>query len=443
MKRLLAGTAAFLFLSAAGAKATDMPIKAAPVAAPAPFSWNGLYIGAHAGYGWADYDMRDNAPPTIIVAPNKLRGWLGGGQIGYNVQFARNWLLGGEFDFAAADLRGTGAFPGGALTTRGKIDFLGTARTRFGYVVDRTLVYATGGLAWAHVESTEFGGGAPVRLFDEHQWGWTIGGGVEWALDPRWSVKVEYLYADLGRTGLKNLAPAPAGEISRDLTLSTVRLGINYRFGAPSAAASMPVKAAALSDPWSGSYAGVHGGYGWSHMTFEFTPGIIGTPQPKGFFGGIQTGYNWRLAPNWLFGLEGDNSFGSLTNTAANQSVLAGTTRGKIDDLATVRARFGYLADRSLWYVTGGAAVGEVKATSVPTGFVFDVKSLQAGWTAGGGIECMIDPNWSAKVEYLYVDLGKNWDSIGPFGTRDVTVNTVKLGLNYHGSLFERFFGAR
>jgi outer membrane immunogenic protein len=438
MKKILFGGAALFLLGASAATATDMPMKAPAPRAAAPFSWDGVYVGAHVGYGWGDFTFNEsNGFGSSKTHPS---GWLGGGQIGYNYQFAPNWVLGGEIDFSWADIHDSGSFSAAAATANGKIDFLGTARTRIGYVIQRTMLYATGGFAWASTKSSEFAGAAPIRSFDRSHNGWTIGAGIEQALDSNWSVKVEYLYADLGRNR-DIFVGAAAPELNQDLKVSTVKLGVNYRFGAPAVyAANMPVKAyAPKSDPWSGSYIGAHGGYGWSDEKFQLGT-TVWTPDPKGFFGGIQSGYNWRFAPNWLFGIETDTSFGSLTGN--DNSVPGATTRGKIDTFGTARGRLGYVADRSLWYVTGGAAVADVKTvqSTLPVGQ--DERALHAGWTVGGGVEYMIDPMWSAKIEYLYADLGRNKENLSPFST-DVTLNAVKFGVNYHGPLLERLFTGR
>jgi outer membrane immunogenic protein len=432
---LVAGIATTAFCGAP-ALAADMPVKA-----PAPFSWDGLYVGVHAGYGWGDYKFTEVA--GLVPANARPSGWLGGAQIGYNVQFAPHWMLGGEFDLSWTDIRGSAFFPGTALMPIGKVDSLGTARTRLGYIVDRTMLYATGGLAWAHTKSQEFAGAALIRDFDQSHFGWVIGGGLEYALDQHWSAKVEYLYADLGRSH-DNLIAAGGGDIGQDLKISTVKAGINYRFGAPAVyAADMPVKAYAQADPWSGSYLGLHGGYGWSDLEYQFGPVLRVFPDPHNFFGGFQTGYNWRFAPNWLFGLETDSSFGNLSRS--DDTTFPGIfTKGKIDSFGTARARLGYIADRSLWYVTGGAAVAQVKIdfNAPAAALMIERDSLHAGWTVGGGIEYAIDPLWSAKIEYLYADLGRNQDRVTPFAT-DLTMNTVKLGLNYHGPVLERLFGGR
>jgi outer membrane immunogenic protein len=100
--------------------------------------------------------------------------------------------------------------------------------------------------------------------------------------------------------------------------------------------------------------------------------------------------------------------------------------------LATARGRLGIAADRWLPYVTGGLAVGDIKAT-VPG--LNGIDKTNAGWTAGGGLEFALSGNWTAKAEYLYVDLGHAGCSVDcglPSGNNvGLTTNVVRGGLNY------------
>src|SRR5580692_7301717 len=158
VRKLLIGTIAAT-LAAAGANAADMaaPTYAkAPVMAPA-YSWSGFYIGVNGGYGWED--------PTVVLTPNDPNvvgspvspaswtnsGGFGGGQIGYNYQFARQWLAGLEADIDVSGLKGSGSSavrPFQNLTSQ-NVDWFGTVRGRLGWLpTDRFLVFATGGLAY-------------------------------------------------------------------------------------------------------------------------------------------------------------------------------------------------------------------------------------------------------------------------------------------------------
>jgi outer membrane immunogenic protein len=447
MKKFLPGCAALFFLSAgAPALATDMPIKAPVYQAPAPFSWSGIYVGAHLGYGWGDFDVVDANIAPMQTTSLRPSGWFGGGQIGYNVQFASRWVLGLEIDISGSNLRDSGFTSPGNIAASGKVDYFGTVRTRLGYAMDRTLLYATGGLAWAHDKFDETTGS---MNHDEYHSGWTIGAGLEYAFAPGWSAKIEYLYADLGRN--REIVNDVSRFRTMDLTLNTVRVGINYRFGDPASAQSparMPVKAAyAPASIWNGSYLGLHGGYAWaSHDVFNGSFIVPETSKldPKGWFGGFQSGYNWRFAPTWVFGLEADTSFGRVRDSGLS-SPSSRTVSAKIDDLSTARARLGYAVDRTLVYGTGGLAVAHDKYSEFAgaTG-IMRPDRYHVGWTVGGGIEYAFDPMWSAKIEYLYADLGRDKEVIAGINrTVDLTMSTVKVGLNYQGSVLERLFGGR
>ncbi|SRR5579885_75317 len=439
MKKFLLGSALAL-LSANIASATDLPAKAPAYKAAAPFSWEGIYFGAHGGYGWGTsktFDATIGGTPAVTLDP---AGGFGGLQIGYNSMIAPNWLLGTEIDFSFGDLKDNKIDSGG-FPERVKVRDFGTTRVRLGYTMDRSLIYVTGGMAWAEARFDQTS--VFARRWDNDHVGWAIGGGYEYAFDPRWSMKLEYIYADFGKWR-ETMDFVGGGLQTIDLKLSTVKLGINYRFGDPApSAASMPVKAAPARSLWSGSYVGAHVQYGWSDyslMNAAVVPNFALNLHPTGWMGGLQAGYNWQFAPNWVFGMETDNSFGDMNKSGlATGALVPGSV--KIDNLGTVRARLGYTMDRVMVYATGGLAYARERA-NVATAIPFTTKIYDIGWTAGGGIEYAIDPRWSAKVEYLYADLGSSRNDhslvvLTPALNSNVTVNTVKAGLNYKFDLGE------
>jgi outer membrane immunogenic protein len=160
-----------------------------------------------------------------------------------------------------------------------------------------------------------------------------------------------------------------------------------------------------------------------------------------GLVGGA-AGYNWQTG-NFVLGVEGDWSWvgqdGNVADTGpAGNPVKSSFTKEKW--LATARGRVGYAANNILFYATGGYAAASVNVgvTSTATGFVFDqTTQTRSGWTAGGGIEWGFAPNWSAKVEYLYVglqDAGFVTANLGPFFNRSnvpLNDNIVRAGINY------------
>jgi outer membrane immunogenic protein len=205
-KILLSGVALAVLAIATPASAADMatrgPVYKAPAAAPL-FNWTGFYVGAHAGYGWGD------------ASGLSTDGWFGGGQIGVNYQFAPNWVWGVE-----ADVSGAGIDGGNTATARFKTDVFGTARLRLGYTVDRVMFYGTGGLAWADSKATLAGVSDSQTNF-----GWALGGGIEYAFAPNWSAKIEYIHADFGKDNY-NIPVSTRIDNSVD----TVKVGVNYLF---------------------------------------------------------------------------------------------------------------------------------------------------------------------------------------------------------------------
>jgi outer membrane immunogenic protein len=211
-------------------------------------------------------------------------------------------------------------------------------------------------------------------------------------------------------------------------------------------AADMPVKAPSYKAPamaplynWTGPYVGIVGGYGWGHSD-QTDPGI---PFGDGSFavhGGIiggTLGYNWQQGP-WVFGVEGDYSWADISGSSDACGASSGIPHNcgtKLESLGTLRGRIGYAlgaAGNWLPYVTGGLAVGELNAWD--DFFPASGSDFRAGWTVGGGVEVGLTQNWTAKIEYLYVDLGSRdmFDIVpGVPETVSFTANIIRGGINY------------
>jgi len=203
---------------------------------------------------------------------------------------------------------------------------------------------------------------------------------------------------------------------------------------APVFAADMPARVPVAKAPppiaqlfdWSGLYVGVSGGYGWGDSSHSESGGLAnGNFDANGWLLGGTLGYNWQ-AGQTVFGIEGDWSWANLDGTGASAS---GPISTELNWLATGRVRAGYAVDNYLFFVTGGAAWGKVEAANLGVGSGSDTR---LGWTIGGGVETMLAPNWTAKLEYLYVDLGdkKAYTATGPVQVA-LTSHIVRLGLNY------------
>lgn len=222
------------------ASAADMAVKARPMAAPAAFNWSGCYVGLNVGAGWGQrkIDRFDDRNRGVDDGNYDFdgSGIIGGGQLGCNWQSAQI-VYGLEGDFQGTAVRSHNHRQPFDDATNMNFDmpWLSTIRGRIGYAAwDRVQVYATGGMAVAAVkyEADDFVNNGTDYTETKTRVGWTVGGGVEWALpDPRWSVKAEYLYVNLGnQTYIANDVGFTTNVQSNT---NIVRVGLNYRFGRP------------------------------------------------------------------------------------------------------------------------------------------------------------------------------------------------------------------
>jgi len=211
-------------------------LKDAPLARGGrPYNWAGLYAGGFSGVAWGKEEWSSAASP-LTVAP-EFAGYLIGGQAGYNIQSGR-WVYGIEADLGASNAKGGRACPFNFFfTCEAELGWLGSLTGRVGYTWERALFYAKGGLAIGEVTAAGFPNPGPAAVLPivvtsgtDTQTGWTIGGGMEFALTDKWSAKAEYMYYDLG-SATHVLDNTPAGTVDVDTHGSTVRIGVNYHFG--------------------------------------------------------------------------------------------------------------------------------------------------------------------------------------------------------------------
>jgi outer membrane immunogenic protein len=163
---------------------------------------------------------------------------------------------------------------------------------------------------------------------------------------------------------------------------------------------------------WAGPYLGANLGYEWGTVFNNPT-------KPSGFEGGVQAGYNWQSGP-LVFGVEGD-----IEATAADDTFAPWKFSNPW--FGTARGRVGYAFNNILFYGTGGLAFGELRADT----FGLSESHTTAGWTAGVGAEFGLAQNWSAKIEYLYVDLADSNFAITGM-TNGYRFGLVRAGVNYH-----------
>ena len=223
------GAAVMLASTAMTAMAADLgggpPRDSLKDAPPPPlplYSWSGLYIGVHAGYGWSDLDW--TAGGTTVG--DSGAGWVGGGQIGYNWQRGA-LVFGVEADISGSGLDGSITCPNSADACGHDVNWLASVRGRLGVTGNnnRTLFYATAGGAWADVDYTATGRPG----FSDTHFGWVAGGGIEHMLTPNWSARIEYLY--YGFDGATAPAGALAGgPVDLDPSMQTVRAGLSFKF---------------------------------------------------------------------------------------------------------------------------------------------------------------------------------------------------------------------
>ena len=203
-----------------------------------PSSWKGFYVGAHASHLSVETGYANPATPS-----QKLEGALLGIQAGYNLPLGSNWVIGIEGDLSFGTLNDF-IRDGNFLTEDGEIGTAGTLRARLGYAMEGGwLPYVTGGLAWDRLEqgstcpaAAPFGVCSVTGAFDvrsaEGFTGWVAGGGIEFALSPRWSIKGEGMVGDFGDatyTGTVPVLGTSSVNVEQDLN-SLFQFGVNYHF---------------------------------------------------------------------------------------------------------------------------------------------------------------------------------------------------------------------
>ena len=258
MKKILISTvtlAGFLTVSAATAADLSRPYEAPPPVIPQSFSWTGFYVGLNAGYAWNNIDsprwMNPSGSPITSLSIDSSGGFTGGIQLGYNYQSSHtgsaDFVLGLETDMQYADIGGQakwGEHYGYNYPYKAGADlsWFGTTRIRAGLAFDRTLVYATGGLAYGGGDKDKYCNylvslGGTGSCSDSTGFGWTLGAGMEYAFTDNLSARLEALYVNIDRDGSHVTMPHTAAyyqgnsyKSSGDTDFTVVRLGVNYKF---------------------------------------------------------------------------------------------------------------------------------------------------------------------------------------------------------------------
>jgi outer membrane immunogenic protein len=222
------------------------------------------------------------------------------------------------------------------------------------------------------------------------------------------------------------------------------------------AAADLPVKAArpmavtaAVPFSWTGWYIGANIGGAWGAGSsasatpgaFDETPLISIDTKGSGVFGGLQLGYNWQFAPAWVAGIEAEGGYiGIDKDRTVTGAVDQNFVSVKYEGYGTLAGRLGWTNGPLLAYGKGGLAVARIRnqaadidGTAIdPTDFTSTTNTAW-GYAVGGGLEWAFASNWTAKVEYLYMDFGseRSTNLDGDFFKHENKLQTVKFGVNY------------
>ncbi len=232
----------------------------------------------------------------------------------------------------------------------------------------------------------------------------------------------------------------------RIITIALSLLALNGAALAADIPSPQPAPLQALPG-WTGFYAGLNAGaaFGDSRTTFSiagFQPPSFDTPL-RGAIGGAEAGYNWQTGP-LLLGLEADFDVSGLRGSrTAPCPPLCGASAAsytqKLPWFGTLRPRIGYSVGNWLLYATGGYALAQLDTNATAafgSFFAADNRSeTRNGWTLGGGVEVAFAPHWTAKIEYLYVDLGSNTTTFlaaPPISNKSrLDSNVIRTGVNY------------
>ncbi len=418
---------------------------------PAAFSWTGCYAGVHGGGGW-------------LAASNNSAfdggGGGAGGQLGCNVQIgAIVWGVEGEAAWSGLTDRDRNAVGAAFFETDTRNRWSADVAARAGVAVDRTLVYGKAGLAAGGFDfSTQITtpdsqhGSATLA-------GLLVGGGIEYAVTPNWSVKLEYDHVDYFGRNVGFDDPFTGPFVHREgATANVVKLGANYRF-AQGTFGDMPfapavdragtgaaiLKAPAYNVPvrannWTGCYAGVHGGGGILGDTFTGTGNDDFSPTPKssGGFAGGQVGCDYQTGPI-VWGLQGEGAWSRIIDhfdSSFSTTKITSTLVWSAD--AAVRA--GVAIDRGLFYGKAGVAMGRFERFEKNFLNSEQASTILTGLLLGGGIEYALAPNWSVMLEYdriVYAGRSEHFNPTSgtffiPFDESDSAIVTeLKAGINY------------
>jgi opacity protein-like surface antigen len=456
---LIIASIACLTVTAAPAGAGDVAGSRHVAAAKSAYNWTGFYAGVHAGYGLGNTDFGNSDFGALDI---QGKGGIGGIQLGYNQQVG-NILFGIEGDFSFAGVKGERSITNApvTITQNSKIKWLSTLTGRAGLTNGPWLTYAKAGLAWAKLDygylvTVTAPAETMAMSTSEKRSGWIVGAGVEYALANQWSVRGEYNFINFAdrsfiATGADSLFGPTQTNGHAMQNLHLVKLGLNYQLGGPKNTNTIePAQYTATGYDWSGIYIGGQFGYGSAKTDWrDYDP--LGGYSSKSGLAGAQIGANVQVGA-LVLGVEaellGGNIKGSTTFLAAPTTI---TLTSKADWLAMATARVGFATnERWLPYLKlGVAAMNDRHAIDIVqtgVGFAnFSAQRVHTGLVIGGGLEYAFAKNWSARMEYDYIDFGtETVVSAGVinapplvlalFNRNEIStsMHLAKLGINYH-----------
>ncbi len=409
------------------------PVAAAPPPPPA-FSWQGFYVGAHAGYGFgvakASGSLGTEPLDTDFFGG---RGFTGGLLAGYNYMVMPRTLIGIEGDANWGNITHTDTAQdslGDSFDMKITQKQAYSLRARFGYLLaPETLLYGTAGWSWSQfsfaLDFTGLGADNDTQWFNGPQ----VGGGIETVVAPGWIARLEYLHSFYNSRAFNS--PIVNGFFGSDIaarpSIGVGRLALIYNFGP---GASSPWQTPAATPSWNGVYAGAALGAGVANAKVEFTGSNPNSIDGVGISGVLPTamiGYDWRVAPRWVLGVEGEVAPG------------LSTADFQVDWTAALRGRVGYLlTPATMIYGSAGWVTTGIRTTSIISGVVTISSQRVNALAMGGGIETAVTNHWLARFDYQYAFTASLHDiavDFGPFGAGTVDAHAqfhyARLGLVY------------
>lgn len=234
MRKAISAAALLLTVGTTSVFAADLPsAKGAPVYTPAPpvLSWTGVYVGGQIGIQWGQtsWDRFDPTNTALIASelPYSNKGVVGGGHIGYNYQVSQ-FVFGLEGDVEDTNFNGNGTSNGNTWANTTRADIEASIRARAGIAWNQILFFLTGGGTYAGFHNTAQNSPGNFYAGDSFgRIGWTGGGGVEYAIDPNWSILIEDRFSEYGHHDLDTGTEF----IHEGLWDNRVEAGFSYRFG--------------------------------------------------------------------------------------------------------------------------------------------------------------------------------------------------------------------